>query len=131
QQAQKRSSSCVNGPGLALRCYVTGVDFAIIPDRELTGEGIDITGPANFVKRIFETKPGLRSYQASDLLLALGQNFRRGKQNFLPVEFRQLGLEVVSSSECLSHLLRVCRSHGRDKLAAEGVKYLELVLPID
>ena len=121
----------VDAARLAVRSDVAGIDLAVVADRHLAGQQVDVVGAADLVERVLEAEPGLGGDQVRDLLAPLGQDLGRGGEDLLAVVTGELGLVGVADPEGLRHLRGARRRHRADERAGVGVAHLDALLAVD
>ena len=129
--AQHRRARGIDAARLAVRSDVAGVDLAVVADRHLAGEQVDVVGAADLVERVLEAETRLGGDQERDLLAPPGQDLGRVGKNPLAVVAGQLGLVGGADLEGFSHLCGTCAGHRGDDGACVGIAHLDLGVGID
>jgi hypothetical protein len=75
--AQHRRARGIDASRLAVRSDVAGIDLAVVADRHLAGQQVDVVGAPDLVQGVLEAQPGLGGDQVRDLLAAPGQDLSR------------------------------------------------------
>ena len=112
--AQHRRARGVDAARLAVRSDVAGIDLAVVADRHLAGQQVDVVGAADLVERVLQAQPGLRRDQVRDLLAPLGQDLGRAGEDLLAVVAGELRLVGGADLEGLRHLRRAGGRHRAD-----------------
>src|SRR5262249_60333411 len=102
--AELRIAGSINAARLAVGSNVARVNLAIVPDRHLGCELVDIAGAANLVERVLEAEAGLGRDEMGDLLASLQQDFGRSRQDLAPIESGQLRSVCAADTEGLGDL---------------------------
>src|SRR5262245_34018683 len=128
--AQHRITGSVNFTRLAVRSDIAGINLAVVADRHLTCELIDVTGTVDLVERVFEAKAGFCRNEPGDFLTPPNQDFGRPRQYFAPFEAGQLRSEGTADTEGLGDLGGGSSCHGGNQRTIIRVANLNALIAV-
>src|SRR5215471_19408154 len=128
--AEYRITGSVNLTGLAMRSDIARINLAVVPDRHLTCELIDVTGTVDLVERVFEAEARFCRNETGDFLTPPNQDFGRSRQDFTPFEAGQLRSVGAADAEGLGDLGGASSCHRGNQRACIGIADLNLLIAV-